>query len=98
MTPTLPQLQDAIHNAPVTDHQTTRQDVELTITLPVTLAWDSEEHDDGRHISIRAATVTPEPAPAPAADPDVAFFADLQRTNPKAYRRICRQAEELTAR
>ena len=60
MTPTLPQLQDAIHNAPVTDHQTTRQDVELTITLPVTLAWDSEEHDDGRHISIRAATVTPE--------------------------------------
>lgn len=46
----------------------------------------------------KAATVTPEPAPAPAADPDVAFFADLQRTNPKAYRRICRQAEELTAR
>ena len=60
MTPTLPQLQDAIHNAPATDHQTTRQDVELTITLPVTLAWDSEEHDDGRHISIRAATVTPD--------------------------------------
>lgn len=61
MTPTIPQLQDAIHNAPVTDHQTTRQDVTLTITIPrVTLSWDSEEHDDGRHISIRAATVTPE--------------------------------------
>ena len=60
MTPNLPQLQDAIHNAPVTDHQTTRANVELTITLPVTLAWDSDRGDDGRLVSIRAATVTPE--------------------------------------
>jgi len=60
MTTTLPQLQDAIHNAPVTDHQTTRQDVTLTITLPVSLAWDSDRGDDGRLVSIRAATVTPE--------------------------------------
>lgn len=60
MTPNLPQLQDAIHNAPATDHTTTRQDVTLTITLPVMLAWDSDRGDDGRLISIRAATVTPE--------------------------------------
>lgn len=57
---TLPQLQDAIHNPPVTDHQTTRENVTLTITLPVTLAWDSDRGDDGRLIAIRAATVTPE--------------------------------------
>ncbi len=61
MTPTTTQLQDAIHNAPATDHQTTRENVTLTITLPrVTLAWDSDRGDDGRLVAIRAATVTPE--------------------------------------
>ena len=53
-------IEKAAFMTPTTDHATERPSVELTITLPITLAWDSEEHDDGRHISIRAATVTPE--------------------------------------
>ncbi len=53
-------IEKAAFMTPTTDHTTERASVELTITLPVTLAWDSDDYDDGRHISIRAATVTPE--------------------------------------
>lgn len=53
-------IEKAAFMTPTTDHTTERENVELTITLPVTLAWDSDRGDDGRLISIRAATVTPE--------------------------------------
>jgi hypothetical protein len=53
-------IEKAAFMTPTTDHTTERASVELTITLPVTLAWDSDRGDDGRLISIRAATVTPE--------------------------------------
>ena len=53
-------IEKAAFMTPTTDHTTERENVELTITLPVTLAWDSDRGDDGRLVSIRAATVTPE--------------------------------------
>lgn len=53
-------IEKAAFMTPTTDHTTERENVELTITLPVTLAWDSDRGDDGRLIAIRAATVTPE--------------------------------------
>lgn len=84
MTPTLPQLQDAIHNAPATDHQTTRESVTLTITIPVTLAWDSDRGDDGRLISIRAATVTPEDL-AKAVAEALQDYADSTEIEEKEY-------------
>lgn len=84
MTPTIPQLQDAIHNAPATDHTTTRKDVTLTITLPVTLAWDSDRGDDGRLIAIRAATVTPEDL-AKAVAETLQDYADTTEIEEREY-------------